>query len=140
MKAPLSLIIHNASDALGAAEASQKVQCPVDLYSARDAAKSLGPEVFILIISAAKMAFPKAEITGILDCGQDAGTALTALRRGAQEISVDLPVATREKIEDIAAQSSARIRDYPKEVLDLGKCWNPEQTVLSLLMEHQQNE
>lgn len=137
MKVPLSLIIHNASDALSAAKASQKAQYPVDLFSARDAAKSLGPEVFLLIIDAAKAAFPKAEIAGVLDCGQGAGTALTALRRGAQEISVDLPVATREKIEDIAAQLSARIRDYPKEALDLGKFQNPEQTVLRLLMEHQ---
>jgi len=140
VKAPLSLIIHNASDALCAAQASDKAQFPIELFSARGAAKSLGPEVFIGIIEAAKRAYPCAHITGILDCGQDAGTAMTALRRGAKEISVDLPLATREKIEDIATRSSARIREYPKQALDLEKLRNPEQSVFSLLMELQQNE
>ncbi len=138
MKATSRFIFYSLSDALIVAKAAENAQKPVEIYSARNGVKSLGPDVFKSILELLKTAHPSAQITAVLDCGQNAGMALSALRRGVRDISVDLPDATREKVVDIATQLTGRVRSYPSDAVDLETIQNPEQSILSLIMEYQE--
>ncbi len=135
---PLGFIIHNLQQAQWVAQAADLAGVSVLLLSPRDGARSLGPEIFLSIIQTVKNQYPGVPLTGILDCGKDAGTALTALRRGAVDISVDLPVSTRDKIIDMANQLNGSVRTYPDPIVDLAHLKRPDRDVLGLMTEHVQ--
>jgi len=75
----------------------------------------LGVVGFLEMISAAVSENADIEYTAILDCGDQAGLALNALRLGAKDISVDLPPDVLAKIESIAAQLGARVHNRPND-------------------------
>ena len=75
----------------------------------------MGVVGFLEMISAAASENADIEYTAILDCGDQAGLALNALRLGAKDISVDLPPDVLAKIESIAAQLGARVHSRPND-------------------------
>ena len=75
----------------------------------------MGVVGFLEMISAAVSENADIEYTAILDCGDQAGLALNALRLGAKDISVDLPPDVLAKIESIAAQLGARVHNRPND-------------------------
>ena len=131
-------VVHNIEHALCVAEASERTETFVILASARDGACSLGPDVFMSIINKAAAQHPDARIEGLLDCAEDAGVALNAIRRGVPHISVDLQELTYKKIIDIANQSNTRVRKYPNSVIDLINDKNPTETISAHIMEYTQ--
>lgn len=131
-------IIHGRDHAFCVAQASEQTGVPVFLFSARGAALSLGPEVFLTIIKTAYRHFPDAQIEGVLDCADDAGVALGALRRGVTHISVNAPDPSQTKIIDIARQLGATVQKYPTNAVDLAYLTEPMKTVLRHLMEYKE--
>ena len=129
-------IVHNLKHALCVAQASMQTQISALLFSPRGAANSLGPEVFSSVIKAANEHYPDAKLIGVLDCADNAGSALGAIRRGAPHISVQLEAPAYEKIIDIATQSNVSVRKYPENAIDLAKTDTPDQIVLSHLLEY----
>ena len=110
MQAPK--VIHNFDEARSAFNGA-KNSCV--LLSAPDAAASLGVVGFLEMVSAAASENADIEYTAILDCGDQAGLALNALRLGAKDINVDLPPDVLAKIESIASQLGARVHNRPKD-------------------------
>jgi len=103
-------IIHNYDEAENAFKTTSG---PVVLISAPEAAASLGVLGFLEMIAAAASEYSDIEYTAILDCGDQAGLAMNALRLGAKDICVNLPTEVRTKIEEMAAQSGARVHIRP---------------------------
>lgn len=136
MPASVDLVVHSLDHALMAAETSQDAGVELNGYSAPLAAASLGPGVFLAFFEEAARRFPNASLSGILDCGSDAGKALEALHAGASCISVDLPAPALEKLVAVASQLNAKITPYPKNPLDLATHPLQNQNLQSYLEEH----
>ena len=85
------------------------------LMSPPEAAASLGAKGFVGMVKAAAAKFPNVKYTAILDCGDQAGLAMNALRLGVKDICVDLPTEVRAKIEDMATQCGARVHKRPND-------------------------
>jgi len=104
------IIIRSLGDAKRAFEESSG---SIILMSVPNAAASLGVVGFLEMVTAAASEYAGREFTAILDCGDQAGLAMNALRLGAKDISVDLPQDVRAKIEDIAKQCGASLHHRP---------------------------
>ena len=131
-------IIHNLKHGLCVARAAMQTKSSAVLFSPRGAANSLGPEVFISMINVVSVHYPRVNIIGVLDCADDTGNALGAIRRGASHISVQLDAPEYEKILDIANQLNVSVRVYPNNALDLIKSENANQSIIRHLMKHKQ--
>jgi len=92
---------------------------PATVQSAPGLATTLGPEAFTALIEETLQACPDAMIVGVLDCGDQAGTAIGALRRGVKRISVTLDALVENKVSDIARQLDAVVVPTSDTALDL---------------------
>ena len=86
---------------------------------ASPAARYAGADHLKKIVDLALAEF-EGEAPGVLiDCGENAGSAMSALRAGWKTLAFSGEPAVREKIADMAVQCGARLVDRPVEVLDL---------------------
>jgi len=118
MSAP-AFVIHDLEQALEVARVAGETGVEFILQSAKGAGAYMGPDIFAAILDETRRTCPDANITGILDCADEAGTVLKALRSGVSRISVDLSGPALEKINDIAIQQNAVISDYNTDAVDL---------------------
>jgi fructose/tagatose bisphosphate aldolase len=117
-----AIIVHSLEDARAALAAAAELGLPVTLRSAPGAAAYLGAQIFREIIETARAEYPEVDAVGILDCGENAGFALAALRHGIERVRVDLPAETRTRVADIARQHGGALDDDPAPALDLLDC------------------
>jgi fructose/tagatose bisphosphate aldolase len=117
-----AIIVHSLEDARTALAAAAELGVPVTLRSAPGAAAYLGAQIFREIIETARAEYPEADTVGVLDCGEDAGFALAALRHGIERVRVDLPAETHARVADIARQHGGALDDDPAPALDLLNC------------------
>ncbi len=110
--------VHGLGDALKAAAVAQELGVPVTLISAPDAAASMGPGWFSEITKCLEDTYPELELEAVLDCGDAAGFAQAALRRGVRAIVFTGGTSATQKLEDIAQSYGARIMKRPKQILD----------------------
>jgi hypothetical protein len=116
-----NFIIHDLSQATIALETALACNQTVTLRSTPEAAAYLSPPVFQAIIDEAAAAVPDARFKAILDCGDQAGLVLNAMRQGIQLIRTDLNQDVYAKLTSIAEQSDAMIMRYDiTPALDLG--------------------
>jgi len=134
-----AFIIYNLEHGLCVAQAAMQTKSPAVLFSPRGAANSLGPDVFISMVNTVTEHYPGVNIIGVLDCADDTGNALGAIRRGASHISVQLDAPKYKKILDIATQSDVSVRVFPDNALDLIKFENSDQNIIRHLMEHKKS-
>ena len=75
----------------------------------------------------ASAAVPEAVATWVLDCGDETGVALAALRLGVPEIQLAAPGEARARVTDIARQLGARVVDDAEgtPILDLADADDP---------------
>ena len=130
-----AIIVHSLDDARTALAAASDIGVPVALRSAPGAAAYLGAQIFREIIEMARSEYPQVDAVGVLDCGQDAGFALAALRHGIERVRVDLPAETRARVADIARQHGCALDDDPDPALDLLDCDNAAERCRSWLRE-----
>ena len=132
-----AIIVHGLEDARAALAAAAELGVPVTLRSAPGAAAYLGAQIFRQIIETARAEYPGVDAVGVLDCGEDAGFALAALRNGVERVRVDLPAETRARVADIARQHGAALDDDPVSALDLLDCDTPAERCRTWLREPQ---
>jgi hypothetical protein len=114
------LIVHSLDHARAAAAAAAELGVPVTLESAPGAGGYLGPLAFKALIDAAHREHPAVALTAILDCADEAGTALGALRAGLACVRFTGPAEVRAKIAAIAAELGAALdHEAAPERLDL---------------------
>ena len=113
------IILFNSLDhARAAAAAASELDVPLTLRSAPGAAAYAGVG---FLKAAVDQAAGGGDIEAVIDCGEDAGTALAALRAGWSRVVFSGPPDTLEKLADIAAQQGARVAapDAEAAALDL---------------------
>jgi len=120
-----AFIVYDRDHALAVATVSAEMGTPVRLYSPSHGAAALGADVFQAIVSEARDAFPEADLSAVLDCGDEPGTALGAIRHGIEAISLAAEPDVRHRVADIAAQSGTKIVGRATEALDMSGSTDP---------------
>ena len=77
-------IIHNLEHALCVAHASVQTKLSIQMFSPRDAANSLGPDVFVSILNQASERYPDANLIGVFDCAETWYLSLKYIRACAE--------------------------------------------------------
>ncbi len=81
----------------------------VVLMSAPDISVAMGPGTFAELVELAARDYPDALAGAVFDCGDEAGLALAALRRGGFDIMIDLPTKTAAPIKEMASIAGIRV-------------------------------
>ena len=115
------IIIHSLAQARAALAAAAERGVPVTLESAPGAGGYAGPGWWTALIAAAQAGHPAADVIAVLDCGEEPGSALAALRAGVRRIRFTGPTETRARLAAIAAQLGAIIEGpvVEENLLDL---------------------
>ena len=128
------IIVHSLDHARAALAAAAALGTPARLASAPGAGAYGGPAWFKALIEAASAAYPGVGLTAIIDCGEEAGTALAALRLGLKHIRFSGPEAARTKLAELArAQGAALEEGEPDTVLDLSDVRDPDASCRAFL-------
>ncbi len=114
-----TIIIHSVDHATAALAAAEQFDRPVTLLSAPAAAAYLGATVFRDMIAAAAELHPRARHQAVLDCGDDPGLAMGALRHGIKGVRITNGKVIRDKLADIAGQRGAFVYEDGGETIDL---------------------
>jgi hypothetical protein len=114
------IIVHSLAHAVAALNAAAEAGRPIILASAPYAGIYDGPGWFRELVGAAREAVPAARFSAILDCGDDAGSAMAAVRAGIDAIVFAGRADVAARLGDIAAQAGARLLTArPVAALDL---------------------
>jgi len=113
------VIVHSLDHARAALAAADGLGAAVTLRSPPGAAAYLGASVFRDMMAEAVLAFPDVPHTAVLDCGNDPGLALNALRHGIKALRLDASPDVCRRVADIAAQTGAVLDEDTTPALDL---------------------
>jgi hypothetical protein len=97
------VIVHSLDQALAAAVAAEALAVPLTLRSAPGAAGYAGVGWFAAIASILAEKHPTLSATLILDCADEAGTAMGALRRGIAHLRFTGPPEVATKLTALGA-------------------------------------
>jgi hypothetical protein len=115
------IIIHSLAHAVAALSAAAEAGRPIVLASAPGAGIYAGSGWFREMVRTAREAVPEAQLSAILDCGDDAGAAMAAIRAPLAAIVFTGRADVAARLGDIAEQSGATLlTERPAVVLDLG--------------------
>ena len=116
------IVVHDIHHARRAVSRAHALGVDLTLVSAPGAAATLGPAVFREMIATVRAELPATTISidAILDCGEDPGPALQALRSGCTYICSTAPQAVFIKLSNIAEQCGGAVVHGPLTALDLG--------------------
>src|SRR5207237_7656052 len=114
------IIFHTLAHAVAALGAAAEAGRAVVLASAPDAGIYAGAGWFREVLRAAREAVPAAQSSALLDCGEDAGAAMAAVRAGIDAIVFTGRADVAARLGDIATQAGARLLTArPAAILDL---------------------
>jgi hypothetical protein len=116
------IIIHSLDHARAALAAAAACGKEVTLASAPGAALQAGPGWFKAVIDQASEAYPQVAMTAILDCGDQPGAAMAALRLGLKDLRFHGAAELRSKLEGMGAA----LAPPAASVLDLHAVAEPE--------------
>jgi delta 1-pyrroline-5-carboxylate dehydrogenase len=115
------IIVHSLAQAIAALTAALKAGRPVVLASAPGAGSYVGPGWFGALVAAAREALPDARFSTLLDCGDDVGAALAAIRSEIEGVVFTGRADVARRLADIGHQHGVRfVTDRPAALLDLG--------------------
>jgi hypothetical protein len=123
------IVIHSLDHARTALAAAAACGKEVTLASAPAAALQAGPGWFKAVIDQARAAYPQVAVTAILDCSDQPGAALAALRLGLVNLRFHGALELQEKLAGMGA-----ILVPPAEaILDLHEISGPESACAAFL-------
>ena len=102
------ILFHSLDHARAALAAAAELDVPFTLQSAPGAAAYVGVG-FLKAVADEAMGDGAGEVVAVIDCGEDAGTALAALRAGWARVVFTGRTDVLEKLTDIAAQQGAQL-------------------------------
>jgi len=115
-----AIIFHSLDHAVAALTAVVRTGRAIVLMSAADAGGYLGPGWFVALVAAAREAVPEARFTALLDCGDNTGAALAAIRAEVEGVVFTGRADVALRLADIARPTGVRfLTQLPAEVLDL---------------------
>lgn len=114
------VVVHSSEHASAAVDAAATLNVPVTLASAPAAGCYGGTAWFKSIVDQAVARHPETQVDAIVDCGDEPGTALAALRVGLKRVRCAGTPAALDRLRAIAAAHRATIEDdTPGAALDL---------------------
>ncbi len=125
------ITIHSLDHVRAALSAAAALDLPVRLASARGAALQVGPAWFKAVIDESKAAHPAVEVTAILDCSDEPGAVMAALRIGLTQLRFSGAEVLRGKL----AAMGAKFVPPAASVLDLLDVREPEAACRAFLRE-----
>jgi hypothetical protein len=115
------IVVHSLAHATAALKAAAGAGRPVVLASAPGAGGYVGPGWFREVVATAREAVPEASFSSWLDCGDDRGAALAAIRSQVEGVVFTGPADVARRLADIAGQHGVRfVTKRPVPALDLG--------------------
>jgi hypothetical protein len=121
VEAAPAFVIHGLGHAVAALAAAADAGRPIILLSAPHAGGYAGPGWFRELVAAAREAVPRAQCAALLDCGDEAGSVLAALRAGVEGVVFTGRGDVARRLTDIAARHGAcLLTARPATLLDLG--------------------
>ena len=114
-----AIIIHDIAHAEAALTAARELGVDVTLISPPSAATYMGATVFRDIVAGAAEKVPGVQYRAVLDCGDEPGLALGALRHGIRGVRISNGQLLSEKLADIADQRGAFVYTENADELDL---------------------
>jgi fructose/tagatose bisphosphate aldolase len=130
------IIVHSLDDARAALAAASALKTPVTLASAHGAGGYAGPLWFKAIVEAAAAEYPGAEMAAVLDCADEAGTVLQALRHGLKRVRFTGNAAALKRLRAIAGELGAMIETgRAPAALDLREVADPAGAARTYLAE-----
>ncbi len=127
------IIVHSLDHALAAFAAADAAKVPLTLASARGAAAQAGPAWFKAVIEAAMADYPAVVATAILDCGDEPGAVMAALRLGLTQLRFAGSETVRAKLAAMGAVFAAEPAAFAQ--LDLCDAREPEAACRAFLAE-----
>jgi acyl-CoA reductase-like NAD-dependent aldehyde dehydrogenase len=120
LRAPV-IIVHSLAQAIAALKAAARADRPVVIAGPAGAGSYVGPGWFGALITTAREAVPNARFSALLDCGDDVGAALAAIRSEIDGIVFTGREDVARRLADIANQHGVRfVTDRPAALLDFG--------------------
>src|SRR5271165_6981358 len=114
------IVVHTLAHAAGALRAAARSGRPVTLLSARDAGIYAGPGWFAAVVAAAREAGPEVRSFAFLDCGDEPGAALAAIRTGIEGVIFTGRADVARRLADMARQHGVLlVTERPAASLDL---------------------
>jgi hypothetical protein len=113
------IVIHSLAHANAALAAAASLGKSVLLLSAPGAGAAAGPRWFLALVAQAARDFPAAHYEAVLDCADEPGTALAALRAGCRRVIFTGDAEMSGKLSEIAAAMGAAIEAGEGRALDL---------------------
>jgi hypothetical protein len=115
------IVFHSLAQAIAALRAVAGEDQALVLASAPSAGSYLGPGWFGAAIDTARKAVPNAQFSALLDCGDDIGAALAAIRSEIEGVVFTGRSDVAQRLADIACQHGVRLHtEQPPVALDLG--------------------
>ena len=100
----LLIIVHSLAHAIAALNAAARAGRTVVLVSAPDAGGYAGPGWFAALVAAAREAVPSARYSALLDCGDNVGATLAAIRAEVAGVVFTGPAGVARRLADLAGQ------------------------------------
>ena len=116
--------------ALGAAAGSK---IGVALVTPRGAAATGGPEIYLEMYRQGHAHFPETETNAVIDCGDNAGIAMRALRCGWRDLVFTGDDDVRKKLQDMLEQLGGTLGRSRPYTIDLIASSDPAWTVQQAL-------
>ena len=114
-----AITFHSLAHARAALGAGREARVEICLVTAPGAARYAGADHLKKIADLALAEFEDEAHCVLIDCGGNAGSAMSALRAGWKTLAFSGEPAVKRKIADMAAQCGARLVDRPADALDL---------------------
>jgi type III secretion system FlhB-like substrate exporter len=115
------IVAHSLGHAIAALTAIARSGRAIVLASAPGAGSYGGPGWFGALVAAGREAVPGARFSALLDCGDDVGAALAAIRSEIEGVVFTGRADVARRLADIARQHGVHfVTDRPAAVLDLG--------------------
>ncbi len=103
------IIVHSLAEARAAVSAAAGLGVPVTLASAPEAAGYLGALWFRELVAMVSEERPEVRVNAVLDCGDQPGHVMAALRQGLKRVRFTGPKTTAATLRSLASQYDAEI-------------------------------
>ena len=114
--------MHSLAQAIAALKAAEYAARAVLLVSAPNAGGYVGPGWFKALTNAARQAAPDAGCSTLLDCGDNVGATLAAIRAEVEGVIFTGRPDVARRLADIAGQHGVRFETKrPADALDLAE-------------------
>ena len=120
------IIVHSLAEARAAVAVAAELGVPVTLASAPEAAGYLGALWFRELVRMASEERPEAQVDALLDCGDQPGHVMSALRQGLKRVRFTGAKSTAATLGSLARQYDAEIVTGALRAHDMADQAEPE--------------